>query len=363
MLPLTLTVNGERRQLLAEPRTQLADLLREQLNLTGTHLGCEQGVCGACTVLIDGVPQRSCISYAVDCDGAEITTIEGFDADPTMEKLRENFSAHHALQCGFCTPGMLVSARDIVLRLGEVPEARVREELSGNICRCTGYVGIVGAVCATAKGCAPQESAAPLAAAALAAPTVAAAVQTTAPRAAQPLKGGNSLTETIAIAIPPDQVWEAMGDLPALAACLPGAEITEVDGEAIKGRMKVALGPIKVAFAGTGTVQLDAATRSGVLRGAGRDGGTGSSAEGELRFALAPSATGTDVAITLQWRLTGALAQFGRSGLVADLVRRLAQQFAANLQARLAGAEPPAQPAPLNLFQLLWAALKARFGR
>src|SRR3954468_2282076 len=163
MRPITLTINGAPTTLLVEPRTHLADALREQLNLTGTHLGCEQGVCGACTILLDGKPQRSCIAYAVDCDGSSVTTIEGFDADPTMSALREAFSAHHALQCGFCTPGMLVTARDIVLRLGEQPEARVREELAGNLCRCTGYVGIVDAVLAVPAGRAPKAAPAPVA--------------------------------------------------------------------------------------------------------------------------------------------------------------------------------------------------------
>src|ERR1700744_4162774 len=97
---VTLSVNGTEHTLLVEPRTHLADTLREQLNLTGTHIGCEQGICGACTVLIDGVPQRSCIAYGVDCGGSHITTIEGFDADETMGTLREAFSVHHAFQCG-----------------------------------------------------------------------------------------------------------------------------------------------------------------------------------------------------------------------------------------------------------------------
>ncbi len=136
MTPVSLTVNGRAVQALVEPRTHLADFLREHLHLTGTHLGCEQGVCGACTVVLDGKPQRSCIAYALDCDGSTVTTIEGFDDDALMENLRTAFSAHHGLQCGFCTPGMLVTARDIVARLGDVPEARIREELSGNLCRC-----------------------------------------------------------------------------------------------------------------------------------------------------------------------------------------------------------------------------------
>ncbi|SHJ29825.1 Aerobic-type carbon monoxide dehydrogenase, small subunit, CoxS/CutS family [Roseomonas rosea] len=145
-LPIRLTVNGEPAEVLAEPRTHLADLLRGELLLTGTHIGCEHGVCGACTVELDGAPARSCITHAGACDGATIRTIEGFGEDAVMAALREAFSAEHALQCGYCTPGMLVAARDIVLRLPGADEARVREELSGNLCRCTGYRGIVRAV-------------------------------------------------------------------------------------------------------------------------------------------------------------------------------------------------------------------------
>src|SRR5262249_53190470 len=129
-----------------EPRTHLADLLREKLSLTGTHLRCEQGPCGACTLLIDGQPARSCITYAVLCEGAQITTIEGLEDDPVMVALRRAFTAEHGLQCGFCTPGMLMTARDIVMRLPDADEKRIRLELSGNLCRCTGYVGIVRAI-------------------------------------------------------------------------------------------------------------------------------------------------------------------------------------------------------------------------
>src|SRR5918996_1291588 len=143
---IQLTVNGKRVAAEVEPRLQLAEFLREHLLLTGTHLGCEHGVCGACTIEIDGAPARSCIAYAVACNGADIRTIEGFDDDALMAELREAFSAEHALQCGFCTPGMLISARDIVSRLPHADEARIRKELAGNLCRCTGYVGIVRAI-------------------------------------------------------------------------------------------------------------------------------------------------------------------------------------------------------------------------
>jgi carbon-monoxide dehydrogenase small subunit len=143
---ISLTVNGFPAEAAVAPRTSLADALREHLMLTGTNVGCEHGACGACTVLIDGAPARSCIALAVACEGADVRTIEGLDDDPVAAALREAFAAEHALQCGYCTPGMLVTARDIVTRLPDADEARVREELAGNLCRCTGYVGIVRAV-------------------------------------------------------------------------------------------------------------------------------------------------------------------------------------------------------------------------
>jgi aerobic carbon-monoxide dehydrogenase small subunit len=143
---IALSVNGRTVEGSVEPRTHLADFLRETLHLTGTHLRCEQGVCGACTLLIDGAPARSCITFAVSCAGAEVTTIEGLERDSIIEKLRDAFSREHGLQCGFCTPGMLITARDIVMRLPNADEGRVRRELSGNLCRCTGYVGIVRAI-------------------------------------------------------------------------------------------------------------------------------------------------------------------------------------------------------------------------
>ena len=148
MNALSLTINGEPVAAEVEPRLSLADFIRDHRRLTGTHLGCEHGVCGACTVLMNGEPMRSCITFAVAADGAEITTIEGFDDDEPMAQLRKAFHEHHALQCGYCTPGMLVAARDIVLRLPDADEARVRLELAGNLCRCTGYVGIVDAILA-----------------------------------------------------------------------------------------------------------------------------------------------------------------------------------------------------------------------
>jgi len=149
--PVTLTVNGKPVTAEVEPRTSLADYLREGEGLTGTNLGCEHGVCGACTIEIDGAPARSCITLAVACEGASVRTIEGFYEDPVMEELRQAFTAEHALQCGYCTPGMLVTAQDLLLQCPAPDRARIREHLSGNYCRCTGYEAIVDAVEATAR--------------------------------------------------------------------------------------------------------------------------------------------------------------------------------------------------------------------
>ena len=146
MTELSININGEQITADVEPRLSLADFIRDRQRLTGTHLGCEHGVCGACTVLMNGEPVRSCITFAAVADGGEITTIEGFDQDEPMAQLRQAFHENHALQCGYCTPGMLVAARDIVTRLPDADEDRVRLELAGNLCRCTGYVGIVKAI-------------------------------------------------------------------------------------------------------------------------------------------------------------------------------------------------------------------------
>ena len=161
MINVALTVNERPVEALAEPRTSLADFVRDKLDLTGTHLGCEHGVCGACTVLLEGVPARSCITFAVTCDGAAVTTIEGLDDDEIPTELRAAFTREHALQCGYCTPGMLVSSRDLVLRLPHADEKLIRIGLSGNLCRCTGYVGIARAVASVIeqrrrRGVAPQ---------------------------------------------------------------------------------------------------------------------------------------------------------------------------------------------------------------
>ncbi len=146
MNTIRITVNGEPIEQAVEPRLSLADFLREHCRLTGTHLGCEHGVCGACTVMLNDMPVRSCITLAVAADGARVRSIEGFDEDPQMVLLRRCFNEEHALQCGFCTPGMLVVAHDIVTRVPNADRGRIKAELAGNLCRCTGYLGAVNAI-------------------------------------------------------------------------------------------------------------------------------------------------------------------------------------------------------------------------
>jgi aerobic-type carbon monoxide dehydrogenase small subunit (CoxS/CutS family) len=143
---LRLTVNGKAREALAEPRKTLVDFLREDLHLTGTHIGCEHGVCGACTVLVDGVTVRSCLMLAVQARGASVTTIEGLESGGNLHPLQEAFRESHSFQCGFCTPGFVMTALAFLDESLTFDEGELREHLSGNLCRCTGYQSIVDGV-------------------------------------------------------------------------------------------------------------------------------------------------------------------------------------------------------------------------
>jgi aerobic-type carbon monoxide dehydrogenase small subunit (CoxS/CutS family) len=145
-MPVRFEVNGKAVAVEVEPRVSLADCLRHQLRLTGTHLGCEHGVCGACTIIVDGAAVRSCLMLAVQAEGSKITTVEGLSTDGELTPLQKSFRKHHALQCGFCTPGMLTTAHALLSEEPDCDAARVREVLSGHLCRCTGYLPIVAAI-------------------------------------------------------------------------------------------------------------------------------------------------------------------------------------------------------------------------
>jgi carbon-monoxide dehydrogenase small subunit len=384
---IELTVNHRAVHALVEPRTSLADFLRDERNLTGTHLGCEHGVCGACTLLLDGVPARSCITFAVSCDGADVTTIEGLDDDEIATELRAAFTREHALQCGYCTPGMLVSARDLVKRLPDADEQAIRIGMSGNLCRCTGYVGIVRAVQSVitarrARGIAPEHDAGrrllgPVgsghAACVSAKPSIAmvAPVETigaTAPLVIPDFTPSTVLEQHFDVAHPPEKLFAMFEDIAAVAACLPGASLTGTPvPERVEGSIRVRIGPISANFSGAARVESDATTLSGRILGIGVDHRSRSQTQGEIRYRLLPTAEGaaTRVELSIGYSLTGMLAQVGRSGLVRDLAARLIAEFAGNLDRRLShGADTTAAPvAELNGISLVFGLMRDRATR
>jgi carbon-monoxide dehydrogenase small subunit len=148
---IRVTVNGQVHELAVPVRKTLLDVLREDLGLTGTHAGCEHGICGCCNVLLDGQGVRSCLMFAVQADGHELTTVEGLARDGELHPLQRAFAEHHALQCGYCTPGMLIAAHELLEQNASPTEREIREAIAGNLCRCTGYVQIVEAIAAAAR--------------------------------------------------------------------------------------------------------------------------------------------------------------------------------------------------------------------
>ncbi len=388
MSMIELSVNQRAVRIAAEPRTNLADFVRDKLDLTGTHLGCEHGVCGACTVLVDGVPARSCITYAVACEGAEVTTIEGLDEDGVTTELRAAFTREHALQCGYCTPGMLVSARDLVLRLPDADERLIRVGLSGNLCRCTGYVGIVRAVQSViearrARNIAPEPDGGrkilgPVGSGRSAHRGAQRVEQALPPTAAESMLETETtvgaipdfvpatvLTEHFTVAHPPEKVFAMFGDIAAVAACLPGASLmAPPTPERVEGAIRVKIGPIAATFVGAARVERSPADMSGRIVGIGNDRRSRSSTQGEIRYRLVQVGQGTRVDLSIGYTLTGMLAQVGRAGLVRDLATRLIAEFAGSLDRRLSGASPAeTAAAELNGMALIFGSLRARAAR
>ena len=366
-----LTVNGEDHRLAVPARTQLAEVLRDHLELTGTHLGCEHGVCGACTVMVDGKPVRSCITFAKSCDGARIDTVEGYQDDEIMAMLRDAFSRHHGLQCGFCTPGMLATARDIVGRFDAPDERTIRVELSGNLCRCTGYVGIVRAIQdvieqRNARGLAAAghlrpEPPAPRPIAPFALRDESAPAAASAPAGQVRSDGAWTVVEReFTLAAPADRVWALFSDIRAVGGCIPGATINDVSEEGFAGTVEIRFGPIRAAFRGTGRYSTDADGKSGTISGRGDDKGGQSKLEGEMAYAIAPGAEGqARVSAEVRFRIEGMLAQFNRPELVTGFVDYLLAQFIANCEAVLSGGSV-SEARQLSAFGLVWSVLATR---
>ena len=383
MTMIALTVNARAVEASVEPRTHLADFLRDSLGLTGTHLGCEHGVCGACTLLLDGMPARSCITYAVACDGARVTTIEGLDDDEITMELRAAFTREHALQCGYCTPGMLISARDLVLRLAVPDERQIRVGLSGNLCRCTGYVGIVRAIRSaieqrrrrgilavpgggrSALGPAGSGNGAKASTSDVAkAPPARAELQSeySGALAISDFTPDKIFTDHFTVAYPPERVFDMFGDVAQVAACLPGASLTGAPTpDRIEGMIRVRLGPISANFRGAARIERDLENLSGRIVGTGGDQRSRSSTQGEIHYRLVAveQGTATRVELSIGYSLRGMLAQIAREGLVRDLAARLTADFARNLERQLSGVQPAAAQT-LNAVSFLIGLLRTR---
>jgi aerobic-type carbon monoxide dehydrogenase small subunit (CoxS/CutS family)/carbon monoxide dehydrogenase subunit G len=361
---VTVTVNGRAVTLAVAPRTTLSDVLRDRLGLTGTHVGCEHGVCGMCTVLLDGEAVRACLLFAVQCDGASLTTVEGLGSADDQHPLQQAFSHHHALQCGFCTPGMLMSSYDL-LAGGTYSPDTLPEDMSGVLCRCTGYRGILAAVADVAEthpdGVPPPRAAVPPALVGRLGNVSLGATLTSDVR-----KAASSIPEEIAVpagtptatvdvrselASGVDDVWAVLADFDRLAACLPGAEMTaDLGDDRYRGRATVGLGPVSLRFEGLAhVVEHDPSARRMRVLAQGTDRG-GSSTQAVIRLAADPAEGGG----TVLWadadvHLSGRVAQFGRA-LAGDVSRRLFEQFAEAVdEAARTGEAPTTRTSPLRL--------------
>jgi aerobic-type carbon monoxide dehydrogenase small subunit (CoxS/CutS family)/carbon monoxide dehydrogenase subunit G len=375
---VTMTVNGSATTLSLPSRVTLSDALRDHLGLTGTHVGCEHGICGMCTILVDGEAARACLLLAVQLDGAEITTVEGLGRQDDLHPLQEAFGRHHALQCGFCTPGFLMSSYDLLSHQPDVRTEDLPAELSGVLCRCTGYRNIVDAVDDVAQA---HRDGIPgpgnCAARTLVGRTPAGAAATVAVDAVDAVDpgedGGRHPDEiTLPVGEPtitvdvtselesgPEDVARVFGDIRLLARCLPGAELTdELGDDWYRGRARISLGPVRLSFQGMAHI-LEQHDDRVVMRGQGKDTG-GGGAQAHIVMTAAPSGSGVSLHAEARVFLTGRIAGFGRS-LAGDVSRRMFEEFARALDRAAAGAEPDAHSRPPGAVSILVGALSDRF--
>lgn len=359
LVEVRMSVNGTPAVVRLPARVTLADALRDHLGLTGTHVGCEHGVCGMCTVLVDGEAARACLLFAVQLDGADIVTVEGLGRPDDLHPLQEAFGRNHALQCGFCTPGFLMSSYDLLSTKPEVTEEELPEELSGVICRCTGYRNILTAVNETREAhpggipapgnCAHR--------ALVGRATGQAGGSTDGREAAEHTEDTRRIDivlpagdPTIAvdieteIGVPVDAVWRVFDNVALLARCLPGAELTEDLGEDhYAGRARVSVGPIKLAFKGVAhVVEHNRAGQRLRVLAQGQDTG-GAQTQADIVLRTEATATGTAMRAEAEVYLTGRIAQFGRA-LAGDVSRRMFEQFADALGEAATSGQAPSGP-------------------
>ena len=372
---VNLTVNGSEVALSLPARVTLSDALRDHLGLTGTHVGCEHGICGMCTVLVDGEAARACLLFAVQLDGAEVTTVEGLGRPDDLHPLQESFGRHHGLQCGFCTPGFLMSSYDLLTHEPEVQRDDLPTELSGVLCRCTGYRNIIDAVDEVAqahRGGLPGPAncgqrtlvGRTTATAASAAPGAEGAVEDEPAERPQEivLPAGEPtihIDVTSDLASGPDEVARVFGDVRLLARCLPGAELTdELGADWYRGRARIALGPMRMSFNGIAHIEEQSAERI-VMRAQGKDTGGGGAQARIVMTAAAADGGGTTLQAEANVFLTGRIAGFGRS-LAGDVSRRMFEEFARAVDRAASGEEPSTGAQPPSAFSLLLATIVDR---
>jgi carbon-monoxide dehydrogenase small subunit len=374
-----LTVNGTPAVLTLPARVTLADALRDQLGLTGTHVGCEHGVCGMCTVLVDGEAVRACLMFAAQADGTEVVTVEGLGRPDKLHPLQESFGRNHALQCGFCTPGFLISAYDLLEHRPAVPDEELPAELSGVICRCTGYRNILTAIRDVRDSHpdgvpAPGNCAPAVAVAAPAGSPAGPATDTLPPAGADGIaeivlpdtEPTVSLSVSAEVAVSAERVWRVFADVNLLARCLPGAELTgELGGNRYAGRARVSAGPVKLTFRGVANIaEFDQDGQRMRVLAQGRDAG-GAQTQAEIVLRTEAAGTGAPGSGTILYAdtrlyLTGRIAQFGRS-LASDVSRRMFAQFAeAIAEAAVTGSAPAAAVKVPSAAGMLLTALLGR---
>lgn len=371
-LGVTMSVNGQPVSIEVTPRLTLADALRDQLGQTGTHIGCEHGVCGMCTVLVDGEAARSCLLLACQLEGAQILSVESLGTQNDLHPLQQAFSTHHGLQCGFCTPGMLMSAYDLLTHNPQIAPGDIAKEMSGVLCRCTGYKGILDAVEEVAttypqgipepKNCSGEailprfsRQGESLAEADSAAMTSGVVSDIRLPET-QPTV---SVEVAHAIDVDRDSLWAVLQDTRKVALCLPGAELTQdLGNDSYRGRVQVALGPIRLSF--VGDVHITERNESSYsLRGLGQGADKGGgSVQAEISLNIEPHGSGSNLRARGNLYMSGRIAQFGRS-LADDVSRNMFQSFAESLAAMARG-EDPQEPQELRPRKILAMMIRSR---
>lgn len=372
---VTMTVNGSEVTMSLPARVTLSDALRDHLGLTGTHVGCEHGICGMCTVLVDGEAARACLLFAVQLDGAEVTTVEGLGRQDDLHPLQESFGRHHGLQCGFCTPGFLMSSYDLLSHQPDVQREELPAELSGVLCRCTGYRNIIDAVDDVAQAyrdglpapgnCAKRTLVGRTPAGGSGTGATAEESEVVPALVGQhpdaiTLPSGDptiSVDVTSELSSSPEEVAAVFGDIRVLARCLPGAELTEELGEGwYAGRARISLGPVRLSFNGLANVLEQSPDRIAILA-QGRDTG-GGGAQADIVMGAEPSGSGTRITATASVFLTGRIAGFGRS-LAGDVSRRMFEDFARAVDQASQGQEP-VESTPPGALTLLASAVVER---